>query len=377
MGLAFLNKKSWHTGSFKNIEEVWKAKEKSQEHKRRREELKKKLIEEKYSDELKKLQVEAGLLPESALNRMEWMHGAHDNLESKNLAESYLTGRAVTSLKDAQNPYKDDRDNEDVNEDFVKLQEDPLFHMKKEREKRRQEILSNPMQMQTIVEEIEALNRRKKDKKDKKHKKHKRKRSRSRSRSSEKNKNRDRSNNHKERHDKKEDKKKHSKSKKYRDSSSSSRSSSSRSKDNHRSHKRGKDREHESTSAGTDDDKVFNEFVKKRLGPLVEFDEDSYKLKFTARDRFKTNEKKKPITQEEREKALEQMKRNAEAYEKNKLEKYKRNTAHDQEEEKKSRTGGYLQKMHKDAMADGGRNSLADNMNRGRFFHDKKLTRDD
>jgi len=25
MGLSYLNKKSWHPGSFKNIEEVWKA----------------------------------------------------------------------------------------------------------------------------------------------------------------------------------------------------------------------------------------------------------------------------------------------------------------------------------------------------------------
>lgn len=137
MGLAFLNKKSWHTGSFKNIEEVWKAKEKAKEQARRREEIKKKLIEEKYSDELKKMQIDAGLLPESAMNRMEWMHGVHDNMDSKNNAEQYLLGKQVTNLKQIQDPYKGGKETDDPNDDFVRLQEDPLFQMKKEMEKRR------------------------------------------------------------------------------------------------------------------------------------------------------------------------------------------------------------------------------------------------
>ena len=74
MGLKFLNKKTWHTGSFKNIEIVWKA---QQEEKRRlkiQEENIKKLKEEKHIEELKRLQVEAGLIPESDLQKMEWMY---------------------------------------------------------------------------------------------------------------------------------------------------------------------------------------------------------------------------------------------------------------------------------------------------------------
>jgi hypothetical protein len=31
MGLKFLNKKTWHTGSFKNIEIVWKAEQQKKE----------------------------------------------------------------------------------------------------------------------------------------------------------------------------------------------------------------------------------------------------------------------------------------------------------------------------------------------------------
>jgi len=66
MGLSFLNKKSWHPGSFRNIAEVWAAENKQVELKKYWEDIKKKRIEEKYSEELKKMQVEAGILPESA-----------------------------------------------------------------------------------------------------------------------------------------------------------------------------------------------------------------------------------------------------------------------------------------------------------------------
>jgi hypothetical protein len=55
MGLSFLNKKGWHTGAFKNIEQVWLAEETEKDRKKKNEEMKKKLIEEKYNNELKKL----------------------------------------------------------------------------------------------------------------------------------------------------------------------------------------------------------------------------------------------------------------------------------------------------------------------------------
>ena len=100
MGLAFLNKKGWHTGAFKNIEEVWKAEEKEKERKRRDEELKKKLVEEKYNNELKKMQVEAGLLPKSELDKMDWMYNFYDHTNSKNNAEEYLLGKKVEKVEE-------------------------------------------------------------------------------------------------------------------------------------------------------------------------------------------------------------------------------------------------------------------------------------
>lgn len=63
MGLAFLNKKSWHTGSFQNIEKVWIAEQQKKEQDKRAAEMQKKLKEERQLEELKRLQVEAGLIP--------------------------------------------------------------------------------------------------------------------------------------------------------------------------------------------------------------------------------------------------------------------------------------------------------------------------
>jgi hypothetical protein len=126
MGLSFLNKKSWHPGSFKNIAEVWAAEEKKLELERYKEEIKKKRIEEKYSEELKKLQVEAGILPESALNSMDWMYNAVDIADEKNNAEEHLLGKAIEDKKPDLRPVMEKEDTVNkLNEDFIKVREDP------------------------------------------------------------------------------------------------------------------------------------------------------------------------------------------------------------------------------------------------------------
>jgi hypothetical protein len=127
MGLAFLNKKGWHTGAFKNIEEVWKAEEKEKDRKKKDEELKKKLVEEKYNNELKKMQVEAGLLPKSELDKMDWMYNFYDHANTKNNAEEYLLGKKVekveetTNLKERVYNQSFQKSGFDANEEFQKL----------------------------------------------------------------------------------------------------------------------------------------------------------------------------------------------------------------------------------------------------------------
>lgn len=61
-GLAFLNKKSWHTQSFKNIKIVWEAEEKAREEARRLAQLKKEKDEERQVEELRRLQAQSGLI---------------------------------------------------------------------------------------------------------------------------------------------------------------------------------------------------------------------------------------------------------------------------------------------------------------------------
>jgi hypothetical protein len=62
MGLDYLNKKTWHTGSIKNIEKVWIQEQKEMEKIKKQEEAAKRLQEERYNEELKKLQYNAGLI---------------------------------------------------------------------------------------------------------------------------------------------------------------------------------------------------------------------------------------------------------------------------------------------------------------------------
>ena len=154
MGLSFLNKKSWHPGTFKSMAEVWEAEEKQRELEKHWEDIKKKRIEEKYSEELKKMQVEAGILPESALNSMEWMYPTLSGQDVKNDTEEYLLGKPVevgkpelglnqdkirTFSGTTVNPF---------NEDFIKVREDPLYELRKEEMKRKEEIMNNPVVMQ-------------------------------------------------------------------------------------------------------------------------------------------------------------------------------------------------------------------------------------
>jgi hypothetical protein len=74
MGLSYLNKKNWHPEKFSNIEQVWNAEQKESEVGRLRDERIKKLKEERHIEDLKKMQVEAGMIPESCLQRLDWMY---------------------------------------------------------------------------------------------------------------------------------------------------------------------------------------------------------------------------------------------------------------------------------------------------------------
>ena len=60
-GLAFLNKKTWHPGSFRNQEEVWKREQKAEAEERKLEELRKQLVDERKKEEFSQIAHDAGI----------------------------------------------------------------------------------------------------------------------------------------------------------------------------------------------------------------------------------------------------------------------------------------------------------------------------
>lgn len=93
MGLDYLNKKVWHPGSMKNIQKVWEVEQAQKEINKRARQRAKKLLEEQHNDELKRIQVEAGLIPRSHLDRMEWMYDWGNKIGQQKTNEEFLTGK--------------------------------------------------------------------------------------------------------------------------------------------------------------------------------------------------------------------------------------------------------------------------------------------
>src|SRR4051812_25934714 len=92
---GYLNHKSFHPGSFQNIEAVWIQEQKHAEQTKIAAEKAKKLQEERNNEALKKLQVQAGLLPPSALDRQEWIHDWGNKVSSEQAKEEDLLGKSI------------------------------------------------------------------------------------------------------------------------------------------------------------------------------------------------------------------------------------------------------------------------------------------
>jgi len=157
-GLAFLNKKTWHTGHIRNIEKVWQAEQKAKQEKVKLEQLRKELDEERQIEELRKLQADAGLISQSSLNRLDWMYNAAATGPS---AEEYLLGKEFTAdkteafeqvhqLKEkAGSLFLREEGNEKL-EVESRLREDPMMEIMRVEQKERHQILKNPVKMQNI-----------------------------------------------------------------------------------------------------------------------------------------------------------------------------------------------------------------------------------
>ena len=110
MGLSYLSKKSWHPGSFQNIEKVWIAEQQKRDEETRHAERIKKLKEEKQIDELKMIQIKEGTIPESSLQRLDWMYqdrSAQNQANQANQAEKYLLGETVKAKVEGESGEKE------------------------------------------------------------------------------------------------------------------------------------------------------------------------------------------------------------------------------------------------------------------------------
>ncbi|PQM34561.1 hypothetical protein Pyn_19034 [Prunus yedoensis var. nudiflora] len=99
MALKFLNKKGWHTGSLRNIENVWKAEQKHEAEQKKLDELRKQIVEERERSEFRLLQEQAGLVPRQ--ERLEFLYDSGLAVGRPGGSDSFKTLEALPKTEEA------------------------------------------------------------------------------------------------------------------------------------------------------------------------------------------------------------------------------------------------------------------------------------
>eukprot|EP01023_Acetabularia_acetabulum_P026199 TRINITY_DN2491_c0_g1_i4.p1 TRINITY_DN2491_c0_g1~~TRINITY_DN2491_c0_g1_i4.p1 ORF type:complete len:675 (+),score=86.27 TRINITY_DN2491_c0_g1_i4:166-2190(+) len=191
--LAFLNKKPWHPGNLRNLERVWQKEQAHEREQKRLEELRKQILEERQKEQLEQIAHDSGKYKRE--ERLEWLYqggvAARQEADERNQQQT---------LKDEQNQkaqqeiqvaakvqeasllpsfYAQDTPTSAL-ETWQRLNNDPLFLIKKKEQEALQNIKKNPVTMMRLKEQVATENpqnspeqSRKKSKKNRKHKKHK------------------------------------------------------------------------------------------------------------------------------------------------------------------------------------------------------------
>eukprot|EP00241_Pyramimonas_parkeae_P002346 CAMPEP_0114235618 /NCGR_PEP_ID=MMETSP0058-20121206/6351_1 /TAXON_ID=36894 /ORGANISM="Pyramimonas parkeae, CCMP726" /LENGTH=528 /DNA_ID=CAMNT_0001347401 /DNA_START=110 /DNA_END=1698 /DNA_ORIENTATION=+ len=175
-GLAFLNKKSWHTGGMKQIEEVWRREAQAEAEKTKIEELQKQITEERKQEEIFGVAAASGHVERQ--DRLEFMYrGALAESQSM-LTDDYLLGKeykeeakeetTVKLLESKQAPgslFVDDTP-KSMNEQWAAINNDPMLMMKQQEMQALAHVKKNPVKMAQIRREVEELKAKKKAKKE-------------------------------------------------------------------------------------------------------------------------------------------------------------------------------------------------------------------
>lgn len=188
MALKFLNKKGWHTGSLRNIENVWKAEQKHDAEQRKLEELRKQIQEERERSEFRQLQEQAGLVPRQ--ERLEFLYdsglavgkGSSSGFESLSKPTDPVTTAVTTA--DSSSSAKpqasvpgalfEDKP-QSSNDAWRKLHSDPLLMIRQREQEALARVKNNPVQMAMIRKSVETMKNKDKmhDEKEKDERRHK------------------------------------------------------------------------------------------------------------------------------------------------------------------------------------------------------------
>ncbi|XP_020222008.1 pre-mRNA-splicing factor CWC25 homolog [Cajanus cajan] len=173
MALKFLNKKGWHTGSLRNIENVWKAEQKHDAEQKKLEELRKQIQEERERNDFRLLQEQAGLVPRQ--ERLEFLYdsglsvGKSSNSEGFKSLEQFPKSDATepplssASKEGASVPGALFEDKpQSANDAWRKLHSDPLLMIRQREQEALAKIKNNPVKMAMIKKSIEGTERKEK-----------------------------------------------------------------------------------------------------------------------------------------------------------------------------------------------------------------------
>ncbi|KRX02635.1 hypothetical protein PPERSA_11975 [Pseudocohnilembus persalinus] len=395
MGLDYLNKKCWHTGSIKNIEKVWIREQKEAEKLKREKEREKKLQEERHQEQIKELQKKAGYISENNLARMDWMISNQSKQMQQQTAEEFLMGKEVDEKHEPQlQAIKKEEFTNQKCEDFVLKNEDPLYKIMQEEQKQKMELKNNPIQMQKLIKLQEERELKKKLKKLKKKQKKEKKEKKSKKKSSKREQNsHSRSRSRSESAENKSSKKKSKKSKKSKknkrssssDSDSSSSNSDTLSQKSSSSNISGLSTASFKSSASQ---QYYENFMKQRLGQIVTKDESgNLQMDFgRMKKMFKPQKENRsldsrPLTDEEKTELRKKMNEDAKKLTKDKLESLQKDykDAHkDDDYLKEEKKHDFKRKMQHQLYNESGKNeTLEDRIGRNRTRFQRNIDDDE
>ncbi|XP_043276562.1 pre-mRNA-splicing factor CWC25 homolog [Venturia canescens] len=193
MGGGDLNlKKSWHPSTMKNMEKVWKAEQQDHQEKKRIAELKREIEMEKDKEDMTKYAMDQGVIEKKEDKKLDWMYKGPNQMVNR---EDYLLGKPIDKPFEKMVQAEKDGELNRAPKNHVeyecippslrffsgseqvdlarKLQEDPLYAIKKKEMETKSQLLKNPVRLKQLRELLDQQS--KKDKREKRSKKQKKK----------------------------------------------------------------------------------------------------------------------------------------------------------------------------------------------------------